>query len=125
MSTIPEELYYTKTHEWMRKEKDGYRMGITDHAQAELTDIVYVEFEKAGKTVKRGDVVASVESVKTVSEIYAPVDGTIISTNDIVSKKPERINQDPYGEGWFVLLGPSSNDAVLLSASEYRKIIGE
>ncbi len=125
MSTIPEELYYTKTHEWMRKEKDGYRMGITDHAQAELTDIVYVEFEKAGKAVKRGDVVASVESVKTVSEIYAPVDGTIISTNDIVSKKPERINQDPYGEGWFVLLGPSSNDAVLLSASEYRKIIGE
>jgi len=125
MSMIPEDLYYTKTHEWVRKEKEGYRMGITDHAQSELTDVVYVEFEKAGKAVKTGDVVASVESVKTVSEIYAPVDGTILSVNEAVVKKPERINQDPYGDGWFVVLKPSSGGESLLTAQEYRKAIGE
>ncbi|MBX8636251.1 MAG: glycine cleavage system protein GcvH [Thermoplasmata archaeon] len=125
MSTVPEDLYYTKTHEWVRKEKEGYRIGITDHAQSELTDVVYVEFEKPGKNVKTGDVVASVESVKTVSEIYAPVDGTIISVNEAVAKKPERINQDPYGEGWFIVLRPASGGEGLLSAPDYRKAIGE
>ncbi len=125
MSTIPEELYYTKTHEWLRKESEGYRIGITDHAQAELTDIVYVEFEETGRMVKAGDVVASVESVKTVSEIYAPLDGNIVSVNENISKNPERINRDPYGDGWFVLIKPSSESAALLSASEYRKVIGE
>ncbi|MBX8631672.1 MAG: glycine cleavage system protein GcvH [Thermoplasmata archaeon] len=127
MSNIPDDLLYTKTHEWLKKEGKLYRIGITDHAQSELTDVVFVEFEKKGKMVGAGDVVATVESVKTVSEIYAPVPGTISEINEILLKSPEKINSDPYGEGWFLLLEPSGGmeTASLLSPEAYRRTIGE
>lgn len=124
MSNVPEELGYTDTHEWIKKESGGWRIGITDHAQSEITDVVYVEFPKKGKKVKKGDVVATVESVKTVSEVYAPVAGEILEVNETITDHPEAINEDPYGRGWFVLIRPEG-DEKLLSAQEYRKVIGE
>lgn len=125
MSLVPDELQYTKSHEWLKREPNGWKIGITDHAQGELTDVVFVEFEKIGKKLKKGDVVASVESVKTVSEVYTPVDGEIAAVNAIVSDKPEKVNQDPYGDGWFVVVKSASDPSDLLKAAEYRKLIGE
>lgn len=125
MSRVPDELQYTKSHEWVAKDEKGIRLGITDHAQSELTDVVFVEFEKVGKKLSKGDVVASVESVKTVSEVYSPVDGELSEINQVISDKPEKINQDPYGEGWFVIIKPAGNVEELMDAGEYRKIIGE
>ncbi len=127
MSNVPEKLLYTATHEWLKREGKNYKIGITDHAQSELTDVVFVEFEKKGKKVKKGDVVANVESVKTVSEIYAPVSGTVTELNDALTKSPENINRDPYGEGWFVIIEPDAetDSAELLSPAAYRKAIGE
>lgn len=125
MSLVPDELQYTKSHEWVRREGDGWRIGITDHAQSELTDVVFVEFEKVGKKLKKGDMVASVESVKTVSEVYSPVEGELVAVNTAVTDLPEKVNQDPYGEGWFALVRQSGGTEELLSASDYRKLIGE
>jgi len=124
MSRVPEELEYTDTHEWIRKEQGNWKIGITDHAQGELTDVVYVEFAPKGKRVKKGEAVATIESVKTVSEVYAPVDGEVVEVNQEITEHPERINEDPYGSGWFIVLKPLA-EAKLLSASEYRKLIGE
>lgn len=106
-------------------EEGGWKVGITDHAQSELTDVVFVEFEKVGKKVAKGDVVASVESVKTVSEVYSPAAGEIAAVNSSVTEKPESINQDPYGAGWFVVIKPEGEKEELLDAAGYRKIIGE
>lgn len=125
MSRVPEELQYTRSHEWVKSETNGWKVGITDHAQAELTDVVFVEFEKVGKKLKKGDVVANVESVKTVSEVFSPVDGEIAAVNTAVSEKPEKVNKDPYGEGWFVVIKPSGAGEDLLKAADYRKLIGE
>ena len=125
MSLVPDELQYTKSHEWVKREQSGWKIGITDHAQGELTDVVFVEFEKVGKKLKKGDVVASVESVKTVSEVYTPVDGEIVAVNPIVAEKPEKVNQDPYGDGWFVVIKSSSSPNDLLKAADYMKLIGE
>lgn len=125
MSRVPDELQYTKSHEWVAEGEKGIKLGITDHAQSELTDVVFVEFENVGKKLTKGDVVASVESVKTVSEVYSPVDGELSEINQSIGEKPEKINQDPYGEGWFVVIKPAGKAEGLMSAAEYRKIIGE
>ncbi len=125
MSVVPDELQYTRSHEWVKSEDKGWKVGITDHAQAELTDVVFVEFEKVGKKLKKGDMVASVESVKTVSEVYSPVDGEIVEVNSSLAEKPEKVNQDPYEEGWFAIIKPSGQGEELLKAAEYKKLIGE
>ena len=122
---VPENLKYAKTHEWVDVKGDIARVGITDHAQSELTDIVFVELPDIGREVKQGDEICVVESVKSVSEIYAPVSGKIVKTNKELEDSPEKINQSPYEEGWLVEIEMSNPDELsnLLSAEDYKKII--
>ena len=101
MSKVPSDLRYAKTHEWVRVAGEYATIGITDHAQHELTDIVFVELPQAGRTLKAGESCAVVESVKTASDIYTPVSGEITAVNDAVVGNPALVNADPYGEGWF------------------------
>ena len=124
---VRDDLYYTKEHEWARVEGDVAVVGITDYAQSELGDILYVELPAVGKQVKSGDVLATVEAVKAVSDVYAPVSGEIIEVNEELSTTPELINKDPYGEGWMVKIKMSDPNQVeqLLSPSQYRDLIGE
>jgi glycine cleavage system H protein len=125
MSNVPAELKYAKSHEWVKLNGDVATVGITDHAQAELTDIVFVELPAVGRNVKAGEACAVVESVKTASDIYAPVAGEVIEVNQAVAKKPELTNTSPYTEGWFFKLKTASPDtAALLSADDYKKQIG-
>ncbi len=127
MSKIPEDLRYTKDHEWAKIEGNRARMGITDHAQNELTDVVYLEFPAVGKTVARGEVLGTVESVKAVSEVFAPLGGKVVEVNKVLDDSPEQVNKDPYGAGWMVLLELSdmSEVAQLLDAAAYKKLVGE
>ena len=121
MANVPGGLKYSKTHEWVRIEGDTVTVGITDHAQAELGDIVYIDLPEVGRQVGAGDVFGEVESTKSVSELYAPLDGEIVAVNDAVSESPELINSDPYGEGWLIEIrvdDPSNLDA-LLEAEAY------
>lgn len=123
---IPTNLRYTKSHEWIRQEGDTVVVGITDHAQQELTDIVHVELPKLDTTITAGQACAVVESVKAASDIYSPVSGEIIATNDQLSNQPELLNRDPYGQGWIFkvkLRDPAELDE-LLSADDYRMHIG-
>lgn len=125
MSNVPAELKYAKSHEWVKLSGDVATVGITDHAQAELTDIVFVELPAVGRKVKAGEACAVVESVKTASDIYAPVAGEVIEVNQAVSKKPELANTSPYTEGWFFKLKTAAPDTgALLSADDYKKQIG-
>ena len=126
-SRLPEELRYTATHEWIRLEGDRATIGITDHAQSELTDIVFVDLPKVPKEVKSGDSVLVLESVKTVSDVYAPVGGSVDEVNAALKAKPGLINVDPYGEGWLykIRLSGGTPPAGLLTAAEYRATIGE
>ena len=101
---IPDDLLYTESHEWVRREGDNIRVGITDHAQAELTDVVYVELPKIGAAHDARSTIAVVESVKAASDIYAPVKGTVVEANKALESNPALINTDPYGEGWIYLL---------------------
>ena len=101
---IPDDLKYTKDHEWARNEGNRVRVGITDYAQNELGDIVFVEFVEKGTMVAKGDSVGTVESVKAVSDIYAPLSGTIAEINDALEDSPELVNQDPYGKAWMVTI---------------------
>ena len=127
MSKIPEDLRYTKDHEWAKIEGNRARVGITDHAQSELTDVVYVEFPAVGKTVAQGEVFGTVESVKAVSEIFSPLAGKVVEVNKVLDDSPEQVNKDPYGAGWMVLLEMSdaSEAAKLLDAAAYKKLVGE
>ena len=127
MSKIPEDLRYTKDHEWAKVDGNRARIGITDHAQSELTDVVYVEFPPIGKTVARGEVLGTVESVKAVSEIYAPLSGKVAEVNKVLGDSPEQVNKDPYGAGWMILLDLSdaSETSTLLDAGAYKSLIGE
>jgi glycine cleavage system H protein len=120
-------LRYTKDHEWSKLDGNRARIGITDHAQNELTDVVYVELPAVGKTVKQGEVLGTVESVKAVSEIYAPLSGKVAEVNKALENAPEIVNKDPYGAGWMVLLQLSDPGEFgkLLDASAYKKLIGE
>ena len=127
MSNIPENLRYTKDHEWVRLEGPRATVGITDHAQSELTDVVYVELPQTGKAVKAGDVLGTVESVKAVSEIFAPVGGKVVEANKALADVPEVVNKDPYGKGWMVVVEVADPGEVqrLMDAGAYRKHIGE
>jgi glycine cleavage system H protein len=127
MSDLPENLYYTADHEWIRVEGDELVVGITDHAQDALTDIVYVELPDVGMIIEENDEFATVESVKSVSGIFAPLAGSITEVNEELEDIPELINQDPYGAGWLVRIAPTDMDAVngLLNASAYCELIGE
>ena len=127
MSNVPEALRYTKDHEWAKIEGRRARIGITDHAQSELTDVVYVELSKVGRVVKQGEPIGVVESVKAVSEIFAPVSGTVVDVNKNLEDHPEAVNKDPYGEGWIAVLELSNpaEEAALLDSAGYRRHIGE
>ena len=124
MSSIPNELSYTKEHEWVSAENLTYTMGITDYAQAALGDIVYVQLPKVGESVTAGKVCGEVESTKSVSEIFAPVTGTVVAINEALTQNPELINSQPYGEGWLIEISVESEPAGLLSADEYGAITG-
>ncbi len=127
MSRVPEELKYSKDHEWVRVEGDIAVVGITDYAQSELGDIVYVELPEVGTKVQKGDTVATVEAVKTAADVYSPVSGEVVEVNSSLEEHAELINKDPYGEGWIVKIKLSNPDELgeLLSAEEYKKLIGE
>jgi glycine cleavage system H protein len=122
MSSIPNELSYTKEHEWVSSIDLTYTMGITDYAQAALGDIVYVQLPKVGEAVVAGKVCGEVESTKSVSDIYAPVTGTIVAINDALSNSPETINSDPYGGGWLAKIDVSAAPSDLLTAAQYTEI---
>lgn len=123
---IPANLKYTKEHEWLRVEGNTAWVGITDYAQSELGEIVYVEVETVGEELAEGDVFGSVEAVKTVSELFLPVGGTILELNAELDATPELINTDPYGKGWIVKISVSELSEVesLLSAEAYAALIG-
>ena len=123
---FPENLRYTKDHEWIRVEGDVAIVGITDFAQHELGDIVYVEIETAGQELKSGDVFGTVEAVKTVSDLYLPLDGVITEINPKLNSNPEMVNTDPYGEGWMVKmkLSNAADAASLMDAAAYGSLVG-
>jgi glycine cleavage system H protein len=126
MSNIPSDLKYAKSHEWVRVSGDTATVGITDHAQAELTDIVFVELPSVGRKVKAGEACAVVESVKTASDIYSPVSGEITAVNAAVVDNPALVNSKPDSDGWFykIKLGNAAELTALLSAYDYKKQIG-
>jgi glycine cleavage system H protein len=128
MSELPGDLLYTDDHEWLRREDDGnIRVGITDHAQAALGDLVYVELPEVDQSVDSGGDMAVVESVKAASDVYAPIDGVVVAVNAELADDPEKINADPYGDGWIVILKP--NDALdegsLLTPDAYQSLLDE
>jgi glycine cleavage system H protein len=126
MSNVPDDLFYTESHEWVRVEGDTARVGITDHAQAELTDVVYVELPKVGTQVEARGNIAVVESVKAASDIYAPIEGEVVEVNEALSSNPALVNTDPFGEGWIFKLKMASPDDAkqLKDAAAYRAAIG-
>ena len=122
---VPDDLQYTATHEWIRMEGEDARVGITDHAQAELTDIVYVELPKAGAVVAPKQAVAVVESVKAASDIYSPIGGTITEVNHALESNPALVNTDPYGEGWLFRIRMEAGEEIelLKDPDAYRRQI--
>lgn len=122
----PENFRYTKEHEWVLAEGDTATIGITDHAQSELGDIVYVDLPKVGDKITQGASFGSVESVKAVSDIYAPCTGEVVAINEALTSAPEKLNQEPHGDGWLVKVKLASVDEIgkLLSAAEYQQYIG-
>ena len=123
MTNVPDDLLYTETHEWVRREGDKIRVGISDHAQSELTDVVYVELPKMDRQANAKEAIAVVESVKAASDIYAPVKGTVVEVNKALEADPGLINREPYGQGWiFVLKIDNADDLKRLKDAEaYRK----
>lgn len=126
MSNVPAELRYARSHEWVRVDGDLATVGITDHAQHELTDVVFVELPAVGRRLQAGEACAVVESVKTASDVYAPVSGEVVAVNEHLTAHPDLVNRDPYGEGWFfrVRLSRPAEVAALLDASAYRAQMG-
>jgi glycine cleavage system H protein len=128
MSSIPRELKYLDSHEWARVESDGtVTVGISDHAQGALGDLVFVETPDVGRAVTKGGAAAVVESVKAASDVYSPVSGEIIARNEELSATPELVNSDPYGKGWLFKVKPSNNGELgsLLDAKAYEKVVEE
>lgn len=123
---FPEELKYTQDHEWIRIEGDTAVVGITDFAQSELGDIVFVDITSVGQSVAKGEIFGSIEAVKTVSDLFLPVNGDVLELNPEVEKSPELVNDDPYGRGWIIRLklsdGAETDD--LLSAEAYKELVG-
>jgi len=124
--TLPTTLHYTKDHEWLRLEGDVAYIGITDHAQRELGDIVYVDIDTLDKEIAQHDVFGTVEAVKTVSDLFSPISGTVLEVNDKLADAPETVNSDPYGEGWIIKMKVSNQEEVagLLSAEAYGELVG-
>lgn len=122
---IPSHLKYTEDHEWVKIEGDTVTVGITDFAQGELGDIVYVEVETVDESLKAGEIFGTVEAVKTVSDLFLPVSGEIIEFNTLLEDEPEKVNTDPYGEGWMIKIKCSDKTQLegLLSADDYKKLI--
>ena len=120
---FPQELRYTEQHEWIRAEGDRVRVGITDFAQDALGDVVYVDVPEVGTEVKAGQAFGEVESTKSVSDVYAPVSGTVVERNGTLSDAPETVNDDPYGQGWMIVIEPTDRSELeaLLDASAYRQ----
>lgn len=126
MSDVPQQLYYTREHEWVRREADGsVVIGITDHAQHQLGELVYVELPEAGRQVSGGDAVAVVESTKAASDVYAPLGGSVLVANGALTAEPELVNNDPYGKGWLVQLRPADPAEVerLMDAKAYQDFL--
>lgn len=124
---IPEDLRYSAEHEWVRVEGELLRVGVTDYAQDSLGDVVFVELPDVGRSLASGESFGEVESTKSVSDLFAPVAGTVVEINSGLPDSPERINDDPYGQGWMVVIEPSDPNAIegLLDAAGYRELIGE
>lgn len=122
---VPEDILYTEEHEWVREEDDEIVEGITDYAQSELSDIVYVELPEVGRKVNKGDAIGTIEAVKTVTDIFAAVSGEITEINKDLEEQPELMNEDPYDEGWVVRIKVNNTKELelLLDASEYRELI--
>ena len=128
MSNVPEELHYTKSHEWVRLESDGtITVGITDHAQEQMGDLVYVELPDIGRTVSGKDELAVIESVKAASDVYSPLAGEVTEVNEILTDSPELVNGDPYGEGWLFKLSPNDPSDLddMLDADEYTELAAD
>lgn len=123
---LPKELKYTKDHEWIRIEGEEAYVGITDFAQGELGDIVYVEIETAGEEVEQGDIFGTVEAVKTVSDLFMPLSGKVLEVNPDLDAAPEAVNEDPYGKGWMIKISINNMADVenLLDAKAYQEVIG-
>ena len=123
---IPANLYYTKEHEWIRVEGNEAFVGITDYAQSELGEIVFVDINTEGETLAQGDVFGSVEAVKTVSDLNMPVSGEVLEINEAINDQPELVNNDPYGEGWMIKISVTNTDDLnnLLDAAGYQAFIG-
>ena len=124
--SVPANFKYTKDHEWLRMEGEFAYVGVTDYAQSELGEIIFVEVETVGESLKEGEVFGTVEAVKTVSELFLPVDGEILEMNEELADKPELVNEDPYGKGWMVKMSISdiSQLDTLLSAEAYESLLG-
>ena len=127
MANVPADLRYTREHEWAKQEGERIRIGITDFAQAELGDVVFVEMPKVGAKVTQHGQFGVVESVKAVSDLFAPVSGEVMEVNGRLASKPETINQDPYGEGWMIVVKPSSPAEwdQLLTAAQYEELVAQ
>ena len=123
---FPDNLKYTKDHEWVRVEGNIAIVGITDFAQSELGDIVYVEIETQGETLEKEAIFGTIEAVKTVSDLFMPVSGKVLSINEVISSKPESLNTDPYGNAWMIRIEMSKPSEVneLMSSADYRQMVG-
>lgn len=122
---IPSDLQYTKDHEWVKIEGNTATVGITDFAQSELGDIVYVDINTVGQEINHGEVFGTVEAVKTVSDLYMPLSGKVVELNSILEANPEKVNEDPYGAGWMVKVEMKGAPSDLLSATQYKELIGK
>jgi glycine cleavage system H protein len=122
---IPGDLQYTKDHEWVKIEGNTATVGVTDFAQSELGDIVYVDINTVGQEINHGEVFGTVEAVKTVSDLYMPLSGKVIELNSLLEANPEKVNEDPYGAGWMVKVEMKGAPADLLSAAQYKELIGK
>ena len=125
-SSIPSDYKYTREHEWLKEVRPSvFRVGITEYAQAELGDVVFVDLPEVGRSVKKGESFSSVESVKAVSDVYAPLDGKIVEVNAALADKPQLLNESPFSEGWMVVIETSASTAELLDAKTYENYLSE
>jgi glycine cleavage system H protein len=122
---IPESLQYTKDHEWIKLDGKTAVVGITDFAQSELGDIVYLDINTVGEEIKKHNVFGTVEAVKTVSDLFMPVEGKVLEVNPLLESNPEKVNADPYGDGWLIKIELTGTAEGLLSAAEYKELIGK
>jgi len=123
--TIPDKLHYTKDHEWVNIEGNTATIGITDFAQSELGDIVFIDINTVGQEIKEHAIFGSVEAVKTVSDLYMPLTGKVLEVNPILDKSPEKVNEDPYGDGWMIKVEVKELSASLLTPTQYKELIGK